>query len=38
MPKRINELTQEQRDAMPEWARMWIEIGLKTGPTTDEDR
>ena len=30
---RIDELTKEQRDAMPSYAKKWIEIGLRTGET-----
>jgi len=33
MPKRIKKLTQKQIEAMPEYAKKWIEIGLKTGET-----
>lgn len=31
MPKKITELTQEQKDAIPGWVDKWIKIGLKTG-------
>jgi len=36
--RRIDSLTAEQTARMPEWRDRWIEIGLRTGPTTDEDR
>ncbi len=31
MPKHIKKLTKEQKAAMPEFAKKWIDIGLKTG-------
>lgn len=37
MSKMIEELTQEQIDAMPGWRDQWIEKGLSTAPT-DVDR
>src|SRR3990167_7370918 len=33
MPKRIDELTSEQKAQMKPWAEKWIQIGLKTGET-----
>jgi hypothetical protein len=36
MPKRINKLTQAQKDQIPAWVEKWIKIGLQTGPADRE--
>jgi hypothetical protein len=36
MPKRINELTQAQKNRIPGWVEKWIKIGLQTGPADRE--